>query len=264
MSNKILDKLTHTVDKQNSPSKSSVKFRYTQQAIQKICDSLSIDNPSYRPFETISKINDYLNSNNKLERILYSEISSYFFNLDSSPRASFIANAEKLLHYSLNIDNEVNEDIKKLIVKIFDHIQLANYQNDNLTSIVANNVEDIKDSVTRNLLEQIKKIEREYISILGIFAAIILTFVGGITFSTSVLDNISSSSIFRLLLIIDFLAFILINTLYLLIKFILTINDKTIDFYNITTLNKICLGIIMVIVAVGMCDDLRRILTSIF
>ena len=42
------------------------------------------------------------------------------------------------------------------------------------------------------------------------------------------------------------------------------INDKTIDFYNITTLNKICLGIIMVIVAVGMCDDLRRILTSIF
>lgn len=260
MSNKSLDKLTHTADKQNNPSKSSGKFRYTQQAIREICNSLSVDNPNYGPSETISIINDYLNSNNKLERILYSEISSYFFNLNLLQRASFITNAEKLLYYSLDIDNKVNEDIKKLIVKIFDHIQLANYQNDNLASFVANNVEGIK----RNILEQNKKIEREYISILGIFAAIILTFVGGITFSTSVLDNISSSSIFRLLLIIDFLAFILINTLYLLIKFILTINDKTIDFYNITTLNKICLGIIMVIVAVGMCDDLRRILTSIF
>ncbi|WP_289088003.1 hypothetical protein [uncultured Veillonella sp.] len=260
MIDKILKKLTHTADKQNIPSKSSGKLQYTQQAIQKICDSLSIDNTSYEPSETISKINDYLNSNNKLERILYSEISKYFFDLDSSQKASFIANAEKLLHYSLDIYNKVNEDIKKLIVKIFDHIQLANYQNSNLASFVADNVEGIK----RNILEQNKKIEREYISILGIFAAIILTFVGGITFSTSVLDNISSSNIFRLLLIIDFLAFILINTLYLLIKFILTINDKTIDFYNITTLNKICLGIIMVIVAVGMCDDLRRILTSIF
>lgn len=113
MIDKILKKLAHTADKQNIPSKSSGKLQYTQQAIQKICDSLSIDNTSYEPSETISKINDYLNSNNKLERILYSEISKYFFDLDSSQKASFIANAEKLLHYSLDIYNKVNEDIKK-------------------------------------------------------------------------------------------------------------------------------------------------------
>lgn len=162
MIDKILKKLAHTADKQNIPSKSSGKLQYTQQAIQKICDSLSIDNTSYEPSETISKINDYLNSNNKLERILYSEISKYFFDLDSSQKASFIANAEKLLHYSLDIYNKVNEDIKKLIVKIFDHIQLANYQNSNLASFVADNVEGIK----RNILEQNKKNrERVYLYI---------------------------------------------------------------------------------------------------
>ena len=89
--------------------------------------------------------------------------------------------------------------------------------------------------------KEIKSVEKEYISILGIFAAIVLAFVGGITFSTSVLQNISMVSIFRLLLVIDFLAFILINTIYILVKFIFTINEKNANFFNVKALNTACL-----------------------
>lgn len=91
------------------------------------------------------------------------------------------------------------------------------------------------------------RVEKEYISILGIFAAIVLAFVGGITFSTSVLQNISAVSAFRLLLVVDFLAFVLINVIYILVKFIFTINEKNAKLFNIKSLNIACLVIAVII-----------------
>ena len=44
------------------------------------------------------------------------------------------------------------------------------------------------------------KMQSEYITILGIFASIVLAFTGGMTFSTSVLENISSPQFIVLLL----------------------------------------------------------------
>ena len=91
-------------------------------------------------------------------------------------------------------------------------------------------------------------VEKEYISILGIFAAMVLAFVGGITFSTSVLQNISAVSVFRLLLVVDFLAFVLINVIYILVKFIFTINEKNAKLFNIMALNVACSVIAVIIV----------------
>ena len=75
-----------------------------------------------------------------------------------------------------------------------------------------------------------------------------MAFVGGITFSTSVLQNISAISIFRLLLVVDFLAFVLINVIYILVKFIFTINEKNAKLFNIKALNDACLVIAVIIV----------------
>ena len=131
-----------------------------------------------------------------------------------------------------------------MIVKIYDHFQLALHQIENVNNIFANSIEEAKE----NLQKQIKGVEKEYITILGIFAAIVLAFVGGITFSTSVLQNISATSIFRLLLVVDFLAFVLINTIYILLKFIFAINDKNTKLFNIKALNIACLLIAIIIV----------------
>ncbi len=45
--------------------------------------------------------------------------------------------------------------------------------------------------------EKLASQQREYIAILGIFAAVVLAFTAGIAFSTSVLENISGASIYR-------------------------------------------------------------------
>ena len=75
-----------------------------------------------------------------------------------------------------------------------------------------------------------------------------LAFVGGITFSTSVLQNISAVSAFRLLLVVDFLAFVLINIIYILVKFIFTINEKDSTLFNIKGLNISCSLIALIVI----------------
>ena len=234
MADDNLDRLLRTTDNKEMSLEQSKKFTNTKRKINGICKALSMNTQNYDPQKTVNNIKAYIETSDKLDRILYSEISNYVFSLEMSKRGIFATNLEKLLLYSLNDDNEISNDIKKIIVKIYDHCQLALHQIENTNNIFANSIEESKS----DLQKQIKGIEKEYISILGIFAAVVLTFVGGITFSTSVLKNISAVSIFRLLLVIDFLAFILINVIYVLVKFIFKINENNTELFDIKTINS--------------------------
>lgn len=244
MADDSLDVLLRTTDNRTMSLEQSIKFNNTKRKINGICKALSLNTQKYDPQKTVENITSYITSTNKLDRILYSEISNYVYSLEMSERGIFATNLEKLLLYSLDDKNEVSDDCKKMIVKIYDHFQLALHQIENVNNIFANSIEEAKE----NLQKQIKGVEKEYISILGIFAAIVLAFVGGITFSTSVLQNISAVSVFRLLLVVDFLAFVLINVIYILVKFIFTINEKNAKLFNIKALNIACLVITLIVV----------------
>lgn len=254
MADDNLDVLLRTTDNTTMSLEQSKKFNNTKRKINGICKALSLETQKYDPQKTVENINLYIASPNKLDRILYSEISNYVFSLGMSERGIFATNLEKLLLYSLDDKNAVSEDSKKLIVKIYDHFQLALHQIENVNNIFANSIEEAKE----NLQKQIKGVEKEYITILGIFASIVLAFIGGITFSTSVLQNISGISVFRLLLIVDFLAFVLINVIYILVKFIFTINEKDAKLFNIKMLNIACI-VIAIIIIIGWVLNVNQI-----
>lgn len=129
-----------------------------------------------------------------------------------------------------NIRNELN--------KLYDHINLEiarlHYFNTsesntegklkNLTDTL-NNVED-KLKKMEATEEKIDDMQKQYITILGIFASIVITFTGGTAFSTSVLQNIANASIYRISLIVFVLAFSLTNIVYILTRFIREISKK--------------------------------------
>lgn len=157
-------------------------------------------------------------------------------------------------------DNSV--DISKEITKLYDHINLdvgrLNYTKrnsdktqsqlaavDSLNAELKEKVEetkihidriekDLKTESERQLLqaqenkESQRKMQNEYITILGIFAAIVLAFTGGMTFTSSILENIHKSSIYRIILVSLIVGCILYNLIWLLIDFIRNINEKTI------------------------------------
>lgn len=67
--------------------------------------------------------------------------------------------------------------------------------------------------------------QKDYVAILGIFSAVLLTFIGNIAFSTSVLANIHQSSMYRVAFITVFLGFVVFNLLVYLMNFIKAVMD---------------------------------------
>lgn len=116
----------------------------------------------------------------------------------------------------------------KPLTKLADHISLeiGRYSQ----SLI--NEDRIKDLEKRNLAlqEQLSKskddldkmnkdmqnTQKEYVAILGIFAAVVLTFTGGIAFTTSVFENIASVSIYRITFISVVIGIVLTNILLVL------------------------------------------------
>ena len=158
-----------------------------------------------------------------------------------------------------NDENGEIIDISKEIVKLYDHtnfdIARINYtktmtnetmselaKNRLLVTNLENNVRESEDSLkelSNQAIEDLKQLSRkvqdrqedmqkEYITILGIFAAIVLAFTGGIVFSSSVLENIDKSSIYRITLIAFIIGLVFFDLIWLLIDFIRDINGKVI------------------------------------
>ncbi len=69
--------------------------------------------------------------------------------------------------------------------------------------------------------ERLDKTRMEYIAILGVFAAVVLTFNGGVGFATSAMDALGIGSGMRALVFLTALVgFVLINTVCILLVFI--------------------------------------------
>lgn len=141
-----------------------------------------------------------------------------------------------------------SKDIQAHIRKLYDDVNLLSslvltdeaenwrYSQENRLKQQEQRLKQLDESINKSqsklerVEKKIKSSQKEYIAILGIFAAIILAFTGGITFSTSVLENMHKSSIYRVVLVILLIGFTLVNILYLLFMFIdkLVRNDKRI------------------------------------
>ena len=150
-------------------------------------------------------------------------------------------------------------DIRKEIIKLYDHTNL-DISRINYTKRMAGEtqselarakvlIEDLKNKLAESdvaraeavnhlntesskLKEEVrdgqKKMQNEYITILGIFAAIVLAFTGGMTFSSSVLENMDKASIYRMIAIVLIIGLVLSNLIWLLIDFLRDINGKSI------------------------------------
>lgn len=67
---------------------------------------------------------------------------------------------------------------------------------------------------------RIESAQRENVTILGIFAAIVIAFTAGMGFTASVLQNIDAVSVYRLVFMIVLMGLMLFNLLYALFRFV--------------------------------------------
>lgn len=117
-----------------------------------------------------------------------------------------------------------NKNVLEKIEKLFVHANLECERVKKFRSIFLE-IERI-ESKERDIAKNLEQQQTQYITILGIFAAIVLSFVGGLTFSTSVLAHIHQASSYRLVFVMCFIALFVGNILYYLFDFLLKITDK--------------------------------------
>lgn len=174
----------------------------------------------------------------------YSKIFLIISSIDKIEKTSKdkILSIDVLMHsmeiayeYVLN-ENKYQDDFKKCFYKLYDHVVLEilqiNYMREIENKGEANNANTIKELKSATLLAQtarnnadeatkrLDNMQKEYITILGIFASIIFAFVAGLTFSTSVLSNIHQASIYRLSFIVCLIGLFITNILHYLYAFI--------------------------------------------
>lgn len=255
------DALLKTDDRTKIPSSETDKCAKTKSFFTQLCRELCQETESFRADLTISRIKEYIESDTKLSRILYSEMSNTIFSLDEKTRGQFFTNIDNLLQHATR-DEGIDIDCLNIVVKLYDHSQLASSQINNVERMLAISIEGIK----HKLQEEIKSTEREYITLLGIFAAIVMTFFGGLIFSSSVLQNINSISIYRLLFIVDILALVLINVIYILIKFISLINNKDSNQFKVSNINYvgILFAALIVICWLVSAENLPAVIANMF
>lgn len=157
----------------------------------------------------------------------YSELFGVLVQFEDSryryKKKCLIDNVRKICDYIAdNPEPEFDETTISKIRKLDDHLSLDSARIDYTKQIS----KDLNNK-NGNLLAQIGKLnkkaegmQREYVAILGIFASIIVTFMAGMVFSSSVLSNIDKVSIYRLVFVIAALAAVLVNMLYVLLRFL--------------------------------------------
>ena len=207
----------------------------------------------------------YIPGSDEYFRHFYSDILSTLTQIDSDDNEGSLdvlavnMQAIKDGYQAVNYDGDKLIDISKSIIKLFDHTNLEvariNYTKqlnnatksdlastkellkkqreefDNTkseTETIRNTLREETEKANKKIEDNQKQMQNEYVTILGIFAAIVLAFTGGMTFSSAVLNNISKASVYRLSLISFIIGLVFFNLIWVLIDFVRDINGKTI------------------------------------
>ncbi len=156
----------------------------------------------------------------------YSKITTVILNSTRDKEQAFMMLTQNIKTLKELQNNQEVESIKPKLEKLYDHMNLECIRlqdfDEKMSRVkdVSIRLEDDLNKNYKKLSEELNKRQTQYITILGIFASIVLTFVGGLAFSTSVLSNIDKANAYRLVFVMAFIALFFGNILYLLFSFL--------------------------------------------
>lgn len=128
--------------------------------------------------------------------------------------------------YSYCIDGNFSEEFKLCLRKLYDHVNLDIARLEYTKRLVdkINESNTITNNELRGVKAKAEQMQKEYVTILGIFSSIVLTFVAGMFFSSAVLSNIDKTTIYRLVFVMSLIGLMLFNLFHFLLDYIQRIN----------------------------------------
>ncbi len=183
--------------------------------LEKTCNSLCVDASKYDPKKTVKYIKDYL-ADKSIDRVLYYKFSKFIFEQEVTSIAKFENNLQKLMEYVLDPSQKISSNVIEAIVKIYDHFYLVNVQIENVRLIAQKSAASAREQISSEL----KGVEKDYISILSIFSAVIMTFFGGFNYIASALSSLNEANMFKSAFAISLSGCVTFNMIYVMIKMI--------------------------------------------
>lgn len=149
---------------------------------------------------------------------------------------------EKVIERIISSQNDIerkNDDLSKTQ----SDIQKKNTDISNAQEKLSDQAEELSKRLKDNMAQ--------FVSILGIFAAILLAFISGIVFTNSVLNNIDKASIYRILMVMAIIGIVMYNSIYILLRFIekFTYNRDRVGFGK----SWIAVNVILIIIMICVC-----------
>lgn len=258
-------------------------------SVVNVSDS-DISGPIYKRLE---KLYD-AEPNQKRFRHFYSDIYAVLTDIQKDPSKGSIQTLSDNIQALRNEYEPVNTtddgqrviDISDALTKLHDHVNLdvarINFTvgedqeisgEDSIREIkskitevsgTVNNLTNIHNTFESKLNKELEKVgeslrnsQNEYITILGIFAAVVLSFTSGIAFSTSVLSSISSVSIYRIVMITLLIGLVLFNAIYALFYFVSTLVMKEISLKPLRNINIILIVLIIATLLAWWCGTVE-------
>lgn len=181
----------------------------TKKNLHNLLEKLTENSKSFSPETFIDELNEYIDSD---KRLLYSEITlkvNELYEKDDEKLTTLMSNLDKLYEYqfdkALSEDEARNEKLKKVIIKLWDHVNLANVQivklkmsDKEFQKRIDPTIKEIDKSKCEfekskeDLIAEIdntkKDIYAQLISIVSIFVAISFVMFGGMSLLNNLFD----------------------------------------------------------------------------
>lgn len=175
--------------------------------------------------------------------ILYSQT-----NIFDSKTSNFILELSQIIKHDVALLNYIGVNNYNISLDPnFNEIEKTTASQTIMLRQNAQEIKDINDQIT-TIKNKILYQEREYIAILGIFAAVVLTFAGIFELSWAVLNNMTRMQILDMLLIFDAAGLVFCNLIYGLLYYLSKIvYDKDINIRPLYISNLSFLGLFFLI-----------------
>lgn len=205
--------------------------KFPQPTLEKILESLSHelyeDLTSYiEKFQLIYPTDESRHS--------YSSITALILKLRNENKEALSNICQNLLSIIDMIEDMPNSEQKSVLIKkinkLFDHVSLEQIRIEVVYKVNEEKAEKAKESYTQalrkleetnsiltevdKLVEDSKNIKVEVVTVLSIFAAIIMASVGGLSFSNTTLQVANQGSIFRISFLLIICGIVILNTIF--------------------------------------------------
>lgn len=176
-----------------------------------------------------------------LQQIMASSAADYevseFLTANLNMISKYIADRE---YSDVSADNRIHQPINASIYKLCDHINLEltriNEQR-NQESRLQELYVKIGDAQTKleraktdaeKARKKVNRAQTDILAILSVFAAVILAFMGGMTFLSGAMSSISETRVYKFVIACCICGFIIFNTIFLLLYIVSKIIEKPI------------------------------------